>query len=34
VGGKLYNKRIDDAKKTLENRFEELKYDLDDLIDF
>lgn len=33
VGSKLYNKGIDDAKKALENRYEELKFDLDDLID-
>ena len=32
-GSKLYNKGIDDAKKALENRYEELKFDLDDLID-
>ena len=34
VGSKLYNKGIDDAKKALENRYEELQFDLDDLIDF
>ena len=33
VGSILYNKGIDDAKKALENRYEELKFDLDDLID-
>ena len=33
VGSKLYNKGIGDAKKALENRYEELKFDLDDLID-
>lgn len=32
VGGKVYNKGLEDAKKALENRFEEMKYDLDDLI--
>ena len=34
IGGKLYNKGLNDAKKALENRFEELRYDLDDLIDY
>ena len=34
VGSKLYNKGIDDAKKALKNRYEELQFDLDDLIDF
>ena len=34
VGSKLYNKGINDAKKALENRYEELQFDLDDLIDF
>lgn len=33
VGGKLYNKGIDDAKKALEKRLEELNFDLDDLIE-
>lgn len=33
VGGKIYNKGINDAKKALEYRIEELKFDLDDLID-
>ena len=33
VGSKVYNKGVDDAKKALENRYEELKFDLDDLID-
>lgn len=33
VGSKLYNKGVTDAKKAIENRLEELKYDLDDLID-
>lgn len=34
VGGKIYNKGLEDAKKVLENRFEELKFDLDDLMDY
>ena len=33
VGNKLYNKGVEDAKKALENRYDELKFDLDDLID-
>tara|TARA_X000001036_G_C20079695_1_gene562656 strand:+ start:193 stop:447 length:255 start_codon:yes stop_codon:yes gene_type:complete len=33
VGNKLYNKGIDDAKKLLKNRYEELQFDLDDLLD-
>jgi uncharacterized protein (DUF2164 family) len=33
VGGKLYNKGVNDAKKAMENRLEELKFDLDDLIE-
>ena len=33
VGSKLYNKGINDAKKVLNNRMEELSYDLDDLIE-
>lgn len=33
VGGKLYNKGVNDAKKAMENRIEELKFDLDDLIE-
>lgn len=33
VGGKLYNKGVYDTKKAVEYRFEELQYDLDDLID-
>jgi len=32
VGNKLYNKGIYDAKKAIENRYEELKYDLDELV--
>jgi len=33
VGGKLYNKGVNDAKKAMENRIEELKFDLDDIIE-
>lgn len=33
AGSKLYNKGIEDARKALQNRHEELKYDLDDLLD-
>lgn len=33
VGGKLYNKGVNDAKKAMENRIEELKFDLDDLVE-
>lgn len=33
VGSKLYNKGVTDAKKTIENRIEELNFDLDDLIE-
>lgn len=33
IGSKLYNKGINDAKKVLRNRVDELNYDLDDLID-
>ena len=33
VGSKLYNQGITDAKKALNNRIEDLNYDLDDLID-
>lgn len=33
VGGKLYNKGVNDAKKAMENRLEELKFDLDDLVE-
>jgi uncharacterized protein (DUF2164 family) len=33
IGSKLYNKGINDAKKVLRNRMDELNYDLDDLID-
>lgn len=31
LGNKLYNKGVTDAKKAIENRMEELNYDLDDL---
>lgn len=33
VGSNLYNKGVNDAKKATENRIEELKFDLDDLIE-
>ena len=33
VGCKLYNKGVTDAKKAIENRIEELNFDLDDLIE-
>jgi uncharacterized protein (DUF2164 family) len=33
VGDKLYNQGIVDAKRAVENRFEELRYDLDDLLE-
>jgi uncharacterized protein (DUF2164 family) len=33
VGDKLYNKGVTDAKKVIENRIEELNFDLDDLIE-
>lgn len=33
VGPSLYNKGIQDAKTTLQSRFDELSYDLDDLLD-
>ncbi len=33
IGSKLYNKGVNDAKKVLRNRMDELNYDLDDLID-
>ena len=33
VGTKLYQQGITDAKKAVDNRIEELKYDLDDLIE-
>lgn len=33
LGGKLYNKGVNDAKKAMENRIEELKFDLDDLVE-
>ena len=34
AGVKLYNKGVYDAKKALENRYNELLFDLDNLIDF
>ena len=33
AGTELYNKGVQDAKKAVESRFEEIKYDLDDLLD-
>lgn len=33
VGAEIYNKGIADAKETLYKRMEDLKYDLDDLLD-
>ena len=33
VGPELYNKGILDAKKALQDRIDELNYDLDDLLD-
>ena len=33
AGTALYNKGIEDAKSALESRLDEVKYDLDDLID-
>ena len=33
VGSKLYNKGVTDSRKVLNNRMEELNYDLDDLIE-
>ncbi len=33
VGAELYNKGIADAKSTLKAKFEDLQYDLDDLLD-
>lgn len=32
-GSKLYNKGVADAKKAIENRMEEINFDLDDLIE-
>lgn len=32
VGGEIYNQGITDARLTLERRFEDMKYDLDDLL--
>lgn len=33
VGTKLYNKGIEDARKALRTRLDELNYDLDDLVE-
>lgn len=33
IGSKLYSKGVADARKTMEYRLDELKYDLDDLVD-
>lgn len=33
VGSDLYNQGVVDAKKALESRFQDLQYDLDDLLD-
>ena len=33
VGSKLYNRGVADAHKVVEHRLDELKYELDDLID-
>ena len=33
VGVVLYNKGVTDARRAVENRTDELKYDLDDLLD-
>lgn len=33
VGDKLYNKGVVDARKAVENRIQELHYDLDDLLE-
>ena len=33
VGHKLYNLGISDAKKAIEQRYDELRYDLDELLD-
>lgn len=33
VGKNLYNKGVEDAKKALEQRLEEVKYDFDELLD-
>ena len=33
VGKNLYNKGIEDAKKALEKRLDEVKYDFDELLD-
>ena len=33
VGDKLYNQGVEDAKRAVENRLDELRYDLDDLLE-
>lgn len=33
AGSKIYNKGLEDARNALEHRIDELKYDLDDLMD-
>lgn len=33
IGSTLYNKGVLDSKKALENRIDELRYDLDDMIE-
>jgi uncharacterized protein (DUF2164 family) len=33
IGHKLYNQGVVDAKRAVENRIEELRYDLDDLLE-
>jgi uncharacterized protein (DUF2164 family) len=33
VGDKLYNQGVVDAKRAVENRLDELRYDLDDLLE-
>ena len=33
IGSRLYNKGIDDSKHAIKNHYEELQYDLDDLLD-
>ena len=33
VGSAIYNRGISDAKEALEQRFDDLRYDLDDLFD-
>ena len=33
IGGKLYNKGLRDAQQAMDKRIQELKYDIDDLVD-